>query len=502
MIITIDVPDDFICDWYETATAEDAADALRIGSQLFMIMKTMKSTEDIQKLEAIKNKEIEQIRESSAAATRLLQEQISQLDSDIITQQININQVIESQRKAMATESAEALTKINTAANKKIADIQYELKMLQEKYDAALIRRRELENNRDADIRIAEERTRILMQNLIDEKERAIQRADKTLGVLQDAYDKQADEMRQLSDLIRKKPTANVKLQGIDYENIFREKLIATFGLGEGFELIDTAKIGTGHAGDFIMKWGTHKIMWEVKNYNKAVPTSEVDKFRRDMKENPHINIGVMVSRYTPITGKTGKGNREVEIMENKLLIYLSVFETMEDDTLANLLMLFRVWWSVSIGEITDNVASTIKQIETLHTDAIKAKTDWRLHKSRMEETIRWMAERVEDYEYRLKNVLNALQSGVSEMGDIPTGIFRDCTGDPKAYSDITLILKFTTPDPMQSVQLAELADIIAKEKVVSRTTAVAHIKSVLLDESISAQKGKPTRIIGLKMGG
>jgi hypothetical protein len=78
-------------------------------------------------------------------------------------------------------------------------------------------------------------------------------------------------------------------------------------------------------------------------------------------------------------------------------------------------------------------------------------------------------------------------------------GIFRECAGDEGAQQLVQLLLEVTTPAPGESVTMNEVAEHVAKRKGVSKDTAKAHIRGVLLDVSYEQLKGKPARILGLK---
>lgn len=500
--LLLEVPASFECVWYECATPDECAEALRIGATLHDTLKTMHANDEIKAIEERKNTEIIRIREHAAEQTASLQTQLQTAQSSLTDMQHRIHQLLENQRKELSFAASAEKERIQEQFKHQISELQHEIRLNQEKYDVLMERRKALEADREQDIRAAEERTQMLLQHTLDEKERAILRAEKTLETLHESYARQTDELRGLSDMLRKKTTnTNVKVKGTEYEALFREKLIAAFGVGERFELMDTARSGVGHAGDYLMKWGDHTILWEVKNYDKNVPTAEVDKFRRDVKDNPQVRIGVMVSRYTPITGKIQKGDRDIEFVEGKMLLYLSHFESMSDDTLMNLMFLFRVWWSCDNGHAEENETkeTTIRIIEKLHTEALKAKTEWRLHKSRLDETIRWMAERVDEAETRLKNALNIIQ-GTVETLDIPDGIFRNYEGDERSQRDIQTILRHVTIDSSASLVLNDLAELFAKERSVTRDTAKTHIRAVLLDSVVNAHKGKTVRVTGMSL--
>lgn len=480
--------------FYDSANPEEISHALDIGAHMYQTVQSMRSSEEIRMIEERKQTEISKIKEQSEERIHELQMQIDQVRQE---HQQRLTQLYESQRTQESGLRKDIQDTVQRQAQTRITAIESEMEVLREKNHALNERKAILEAGRDQDIRIAEERTKHLLQHTLDEKERAIMRSEKTLHQLQESYQKQAEELRQLADLIRKKPQQNVKTKGSEYEVIFREKLIAAYGLGHNFSLIDSAHNGIGHAGDYLMKWGDHTILWEVKNYDRPVPSAEVDKFKRDMKENHNVRIGIMVSRYTPITGKIAKGDRDIEFVEGKMLVYLSNFEAMNDDALPSLMLLFRLWWeSEKNTEEEESKEATIRSIERLHAAAVKSKVEWRLHKSRMDEALRWMAEVVEDNEQKLQHALNILHG--SSILSVPEGIFRNCEGDDKAQQLIQLILEHTMPSD-SSLVLNDLAEIVGKAKGLSRDTAKTHIRSVLLDSVIEPPKGKyPARILGL----
>jgi hypothetical protein len=495
---TTHLPSDMPCTatgWYDTATPSQRLEALQLGAHVFQVLQGMKASEEVQAAQAAAAAETARIREAHAAAITALQDELAAASAA---------HTAAMGRAAAAAAADRETTQAASAAQ--LATVHGELRKLQERCEALVERKRALEEGRDADIRVAEERTRVLLQTTLDEKERAIQRAERTLQTLQSAYEKQSDELRSLADLLRKKPAAGSKAKGDEYESAFRTRLVAAFGIGPRFKLVDTAASSIGHAGDYLMHWDDHVILWEVKNYDRTVPSAEVEKFRRDMKENAQVRVGVMISRLTPITGKTSGGDFEIEIYEGKLLLYISSFEAMPDDTLPGLMLYFKLWWSLDKGrdggddEEAERLATAIRQIEKLAAEASKARVEWRLHKSRLDETIRWIAERVEDTENRLKAALSVLQKscGVGVAVDVPAGLFRDVSGDVKAAADVAAVLRYARAEVDGVCLLNDLADAVSKEKGISRDTARAHIRAVLLDEVLETPKGKPAKVKGL----
>lgn len=492
------VPHDFeLPTQYESATPAVVAEMLTIGATLYDTVKAAAASAEIRALEEAKNTEISRIRTAADAALARTEEERATAAAQHAERTAAL---LEAQRGLVAAARKEATELTTQQLTGRIRSLESELEAAAEKNRALAERRAVLEAGRDADIRVAEERTRALLQTTLDEKERAILRSERTLAALQESFSRQTEELRALGDLIRRKPT-NVKSKGSEYEVLFREKLVAAYGTGDKFSLVDSAKSGIGHAGDYLMTWDDHTVLWEVKNYDRPVPSAEVDKFRRDMKENAHVRVGVMVSRYTGITGHTARGDRDIQFQEGKMLIYLSNFEAMSEDTLPFLLLLFRLWWdsdkNTEEGEIME---STIRSIERLHAAAVKARVEWRLHRSRMDEALRWMSEHVEETETKLKAALSVLQGG-GKVYAVPAGIFRECDGDDKSQQLVQLILEHTTVSKKGVCVLNELAEIVGKAKGLSRDTAKTHIRSVLLDAVIEPPKGKqPARIHGLSL--
>jgi hypothetical protein len=494
--ISLSVPCDYtVPQFYKHAEPDTVADALTIGAGLYDVIHKKHADDRIRDLETRKQAEIADIRTKSDIKIQELSKQLEQLAQTQAQRLRELTDLQAEKEQQARKDENERLTRTHT---QKLKELQTELLEIQERNVVLQARRTELESSRDTDIARAEESTKVLLQHALDEKQRGIERLEREKDKLTAVLEKQTTELQSLNEFVRRKPTVNVKTKGNEFESIFRTKIVAAFSVSPQFSIEDSAHNGYGHAGDYLMKWGEHTILWECKDYDKAIPAAEVDKFKRDMKENGEVRIGVMVSRFTPIVGKTGSGDRHIEFLDGKMYIYLSQFEDMSDDTLKNLMPLFQFWWqSEKNTESDESRITAVRHIEKLFEDAVKARTAWRMHKTRMEEALRWMAETVEENETRLQKALNILNGAVCLTG-IPEGIFRICEGDEKATQLIQLLLEFIEPAAESSIILNELADHISKRQLISVNTAKLHIRSVLLDSVLDTPKGKPTRICGV----
>jgi hypothetical protein len=246
-------------------------------------------------------------------------------------------------------------------------------------------------------------------------------------------------------------------------------------------------------------------ILWEVKNYDKPVPKGEVDKFQRDVKENKDVLVGVMVSRYTDIVGKVARGDRDMEFLEGKLLIYLSRFESQGDEvvTLQTLVPLFRIWWEVVRDEEeTAHLEDTIRELERLLADLTRRRQEWRVHKSRMDDTMRWMSECVEDTETRVERLLKQIQSGhaASEFVVPEGGPFRPAQYDDRIRDTVALLLERYEVSPTTEIKLNDLCEVVAAAKKMGRDTARKYVLAALTDSAVIAAPGKPTLVQGLRL--
>ena len=208
-----------------------------------------------------------------------------------------------------------------------------------------------------------------------------------------------------------------------------------------------------------------------------------------------------MLSKSTDITGKTSKGLRELEFVEGKLLVYVSRYETFEHsvDFLQSLLPLFQIWWETQREDQSAEVfADTLKELERLLADLTKKRTDWRVHKARLEDTVRWMSEVVEDAEARVESLLRLMRAGQTTTDlELPEGIFRSLHADERVRETVGVLLEAFAAGEGE-VRLNDLADVLAAKKSLAKTTARQHVLAALQDSVVIAAPGKPTMVRGL----
>jgi hypothetical protein len=103
---------------------------------------------------------------------------------------------------------------------------------------------------------------------------------------------------------VKNKDSDIAAVKGLQGETEFDQ--IISHHMSNDYELINTAK--QGKCGDFIIKWRSqktnriYKILIDVKNYSKTVPSSEVEKFYRDINLN-NVDGGFLISLKSRIIG-------------------------------------------------------------------------------------------------------------------------------------------------------------------------------------------------------
>jgi hypothetical protein len=242
---------------------------------------------------------------------------------------------------------------------------------------------------------------------------------------------------------------------------------------------------------DFAMEIDGHAVMWELKNYTATVPKAEVEKFLRDLKENPQAKIGVMISRSTDIYGKSLNGPMLTEFDNDKMMIYINKFEEFcgedENRVFQMLGSLFRIWWEYHREENnTFDRAEMIRELEKAIEDISKRRTDWRRHKAHLDEIVRWTADLLDESEGRLDRILKKARNNEEVAADrplvIPEGVFRD-SGEEKELNWIKSIMKVC--EPGGEIEVRELVELLGAHHKLSKDTIRSNIMAIIKDSAV-----------------
>jgi hypothetical protein len=481
--INLHVKTDFVVpDVYANGTMEEVEEALWIGATIQQSVKTKRSGDEVRKIAELKDTEIQRIQDMYAG-------KIKHLLNDI--------EAISTEKERVSTEYSKGLKEarqgerdvVTRESDEKMRLLRREHEILQSRYEALEERKQYLEESRTRDIQDAVKRTEGLMEKLVTSKQDQLTKMEAAYQRLNDTITKQSEEITKLSSTLGKR-SANVKNKGSDYEEEFGEKLRRSYGLCRGFALKDT-RLGMGHEMDFAMEIDGHAVMWELKNYTATVPKAEVEKFLRDLKENPQAKIGVMISRSTDIYSKALNGPMLTEFDNDKMMIYINKFEEFcgedENRVFQMLGSLFRIWWEYHREENnTFDRTEMIRELEKAVEDISKRRTDWRRHKAHLDEIVRWTADLLDESESRLDRVLKKARNNEDIAADrplvIPEGVFRD-SGEEKELNWIKSIMKVC--EPGGEIEVRELVDLLGAHHKLSKDTIRSNIMAIIKDSAV-----------------
>jgi hypothetical protein len=495
--INLVVTRDFaIPDLYTKGTIDDIEEALWIGATIQQGIQVRRSNDEVRQITELKDAEILRIQTT-------YNEKLTRLLTDIRMVTVEKEQAaIQHERGLKEARDMERVS-LGREWDEKMRLLRKDHEALVGRCAALESERRVVEESRNKEIQDAVQRTEAIMEKLVQAKEQQLHKLEAMYGRLNDAMTKQTGEITKLSSVLGKRQ-ANIKVKGSDYENVFGEKLRGHYGLCRGFELKET-RLGAGHEMDFSMSLEGHVIMWEVKNYGSVVPKAEVDKFLRDLKENPQAKIGVMISRSTDIYGKNLSGGILTEFDDGVMMIYINRFEEFcgdDEGRIFQILMsLFRVWWEYHRegGQMFDR-EEIIREVERAVEDLSKRRTEWRRHKAHLDEIGRWVTDLLDESEIRLDRVLKKARMTCSDDGkngdevEIPDGIFRE-SGEEKERTWVKSIMKVC--ESGGEIEVRELVDLLCTHHKLSKDTIRSNIMAIVRDTAV-VKKGVVKYIKGI----
>ena len=115
------------------------------------------------------------------------------------------------------------------------------------------------------------------------------------------------------------------------------------------------------HRGDFNILENNMKMMIDVKNYKKNVQKIEIEKFHRDMKENPDYTCGILLSMNAGICAKE---DMSIEIVNERPIVYLHNFLG-DTNKLKHALSIVKMIHSIKGLNLKDQeIIETIQQLQ------------------------------------------------------------------------------------------------------------------------------------------
>jgi hypothetical protein len=159
------------------------------------------------------------------------------------------------------------------------------------------------------------------------------------------------------------------------------------------FPHITWNKVGNDKGGGKCDIVGNGNIAIEVKNYDTSIRKKEIDKFRKDMKNNKHYKAGLFISLNK--VSMHNKPDYHIELLDGKPLMYIN--NVAEDITKlkASITVLYKLLeLGIDLEQATkfDKVITLIKDIDSHRVDIQKKSDDYnnKLHTTlgKLENTI------------------------------------------------------------------------------------------------------------------
>ena len=466
---------------YLKGSAEEVEEALLIGATVQASVRKRRGDADVRRITEEKDAEIQRIQLGYQERMGKLSEEISALGAE----KAAVSGEILEKTKAAARAEREACRQ---EAEEAARLLKREHDALAARYETLEARRRAMEESRATDIQEAVRRTEEMMGKIVAAKEQQLVKMEAAYGRLQDSIARQSEEISKLAGTLGKR-AANVKTKGNDYEMAFAGLLSRHYGLCKNFELRATGQ-GAGHEMDIQTVIDGHVVLWELKSYGSTVPKAEVDKFLRDLKENPQASVGVFISKTTDIHGKNSSGPLVTEFNGDKMMIYINRFDDFvgEDDTkvFSMLLGMFRIWWEHRREETGFDRVLIIKEAEKAVEELGRRRVEWKRHKAHLEEVSRWTMDLLDESEDRLDRVLkkarNVGDACVHGAVEPPEGVFRD-TVEQTEQSWIQSIMRVCVPGG--EIEVRELVDLLRAHHKLSSDSIRQRVMSVVCDSAV-----------------
>ncbi len=270
---------------YETGAVKDVQTMFELGAECFVAVQGIAgdaanavakgvADERVEKRIADMTKRIHDVERRSEHEIEMLNRERAALNAEI--------EKLRAKCAGMAAEAAERAETIRMAAAAESEGRVAELRATVEGLRGTILGE---DARRAAEIERAVAAKESMIAYLMAEKERA----DATARELQEAL------------LARGKVRASAVLKGKEGEEDFEE---AARDMGWG--LVRTGK--ESHQCDYKGSVGGMDVFFEIKAHAETIPSKEITKFQRDMKEHPEIGAGVFVALHAPLRASGGGG--------------------------------------------------------------------------------------------------------------------------------------------------------------------------------------------------
>jgi hypothetical protein len=292
----------------------------------------------------------------------------------------------------------ELTNKTSQVYEKRIEQLEIKLEKREEQINNLLQELNKYESNTNLLVQEEVKREKEKFKLILDERERqnvlnreAVEKFEKTLIQSQNKH----------------KSTKEIGIEGENYFNSLSE----TFKDFNGFQLIN--KASQAHQGDFHMFFTEFNVLVDMKKYNSKVPKPQIEKIKRDLLKNEHINFAWLISLNTDIDTWNRSPIMYEWVNSNKCVCYIN--NIMQYENPSNILRI--VWFTCKeLNEFMKDVITEENEIKLLREKDFKICEKIRsLRKtnSEMKGTIRNLLSISENIESQLRDILQEQTSNI-----------------------------------------------------------------------------------------
>ena len=282
----------------------------------------------------------------------------------------------------------------------------------------------------------------------------------------------------------------NGKLCEILMGEIFRK----TF---PGVEYTETAS--TDRTGDAIVTINNLVFMIEYKNYDKVIPSSEVDKLLRDLKIQ-NIPMGILYSTKSKITKRD---IIDYDIIDGKLIVFISGEGISSNSLMLGIKFLIHLY-KANIVSLSDKVCSlvnktTAHKLQSMFRKLIELRELLQRHNEKIDDTAEKTLKLISSLKEDGVHILSGIVSIVDEINEVINDNHRETDIITTPYTELVDFVNISTDkkkDITQCLQLLNLADEMDIHCGISELNHISLFKNETEIGRLKVTKSNATLII------
>lgn len=237
--------------------------------------------------------------------------------------------------------------------------------------------------------------------------------------------------------------------------------------MGESFRktfpsLEYTETASTDRTGDAIVKYDNLEFMIEYKNYDKPIPTSEVEKLLRDLKIQ-NIPMGILYSTKSKITKKD---IIDYDVIDGKLLVFISSEGISSNSLILGIKFLIHLH-KANIVSLSDKVCSLVNKtmahkLQSMFTKLIELRELLQRHNEKIDDTSDKMLKLLSSLKEDGVHMLSSVVSIVDEINEVIADTHRETDVMVAPHVELVDFVNRSTDkkkDITQCLRILNLAD-------------------------------------------